>query len=205
MGSVCLSSVAILRCESLDRVQVIALIIPTVFEAIFSTSLIVTMRGSREWVCFSVNVKFINHGNKCFSQAVFVACSRRICVFFACRRRNGVTFSSRRAGHCNPLQSFRPILRYVNRDTFFYLLTVVNFVEQPLLPFSLFSSTLCSCFSSPLPSLSYCCLRDCKPLQNLCYPPWSFSQFHQTRYHHSLEYHTVSPALYMSFLSYLLT
>jgi len=46
MGSFCLSSASILRCESLTRIQAQVLIIPTAIEVIFSTSLIFTNWGS---------------------------------------------------------------------------------------------------------------------------------------------------------------
>jgi hypothetical protein len=51
MGSLCLSSAPILRCESFTRIQVIALVIPTILEAMVATSLIVAMRGTGDrWV-----------------------------------------------------------------------------------------------------------------------------------------------------------
>lgn len=46
MGSLCLSSAPILRCESLERLEAIILVIPTVFEVVFSTSLIFIRRGT---------------------------------------------------------------------------------------------------------------------------------------------------------------
>ena len=55
MGSLCLSSAPILRCESLNRVQVIALVIPTVFEATFSTAVIFVRRGTADrWVSYRI-------------------------------------------------------------------------------------------------------------------------------------------------------
>lgn len=45
MGSICLSSASILRCDSLTRNQNIYLIIPTALEVIFSTSLVLINRG----------------------------------------------------------------------------------------------------------------------------------------------------------------
>ncbi|KAK0480051.1 hypothetical protein IW261DRAFT_109015 [Armillaria novae-zelandiae] len=46
MGLPCLSSASILRCESLTRIQYVVLVIPSVVEVIFSTSLIYTNRGA---------------------------------------------------------------------------------------------------------------------------------------------------------------
>ncbi|KAF9463236.1 hypothetical protein BDZ94DRAFT_633486 [Collybia nuda] len=46
MGSLCLSSASILRCESFTRIQVILLVIPTALEVIFSTSLVFTNWGT---------------------------------------------------------------------------------------------------------------------------------------------------------------
>jgi len=46
MGSLCLSTASILRCESFTRLQDILLIIPTALEVIFSTSLIFTNWGT---------------------------------------------------------------------------------------------------------------------------------------------------------------
>ncbi|RDB28283.1 hypothetical protein Hypma_001413 [Hypsizygus marmoreus] len=46
MGSLCLSTASILRCESFSRLQVILIIVPTALEVILSTSLIFTNWGT---------------------------------------------------------------------------------------------------------------------------------------------------------------
>lgn len=54
MGSICLSSASILRCDSLTRNQNIYLIIPTALEVIFSTFLAFIDQGPGKWVAISI-------------------------------------------------------------------------------------------------------------------------------------------------------
>ena len=56
MGSICLSTASILRCDSLTRNQNIYLIIPTALEVIFSTSLVFIDQGPGKWVAKSISL-----------------------------------------------------------------------------------------------------------------------------------------------------
>lgn len=73
MGTICLSTSAILRCQSYSTLQNLCLVIPTALEVVFSTSLVFTNRGSGSrhlwltaegWIYFSLALlEMISHIN----------------------------------------------------------------------------------------------------------------------------------------------
>ena len=138
MGSICLSSASILRCDPLTRNQNIYLIIPTALEVIFSTSLVFIDQGPAKWVA---QVHVLNILLTCL-QTKSTPYGGRIIFPNTCAYWAILKYSPCRAGESSFIRSIWLGNRWVESAFFFFLHPYSTFNHiQALLPFYPFFCT----------------------------------------------------------------